>query len=120
MFLHYTNLNEKKQLVFALTNIFGIHKHHALQICDILGVCPTTRLGDLPGAKITSLSQLLSFNYEKGIDVKRYRLQDIQLLIDIGSYRGIRHTLGLPVRGQRTHRNAHTARRMNKKRNNIV
>lgn len=115
VFIHNTNLKPKKQLFIALKDIYGLGSHHALQICDSLGICPTTRLEKLSSSELTLLSQVLSQNYETGVDIRRTTTQNIQRLISIASYRGFRHSQGLPVRGQRTHGNARTARQLNKK-----
>jgi small subunit ribosomal protein S13 len=115
VFIHNTNLKEKKQLFIALKGIYGLGNHHALQICDALGVCPTTPLEKLTSNEITLLSQILAQNYETGVEIRRRTSQNIQRLISIASYRGFRHIQGLPVRGQRTHGNGRTARILNKK-----
>lgn len=115
VFIQNTNLNSKKQLYIALMGIYGIGKHQATQVCDLAGLCPLTKLQTLTSNEIAYLSQVLSTHYEISSEVRRKKLQNIQHLISNGSYRGFRHSLGLPTRGQKTHSNARTARRLNKK-----
>ena len=107
-----TNLNTKKKLLTALTEIFGLGKHTCLQLCDLLGVSGDRRLKQLSPVQIEHLTQLVNQNYNIGSEIKRSTLKNIQRLIKIASYRGFRHTEGLPVRGQRTHGNCRTRRKL--------
>lgn len=113
-----TNLNNKKKLFIALTDIYGLGKHTSSQICDLLGISLDRRLKQLSGLQLEHLTQLVNQNYNIGSEIKRSTIKNIQRLIKIASYRGFRHTQGLPVRGQRTHGNSRTIRRT-KNRNNF-
>lgn len=115
VFIQNTNLNPKKQLYIALMGIYGVGQYQAKQICDLAGFCPYTKLTSLSANEIALLSQVLSTHYETSSEIKRKRIQNIQHLISNGSYRGFRHSLGLPTRGQQTHSNARTAKKLNKK-----
>ena len=107
-----TNLNSKKKLFIALTEIYGLGKHHAYQICDSLGVSVNRRLKQLSSLQLEQLTQVVNQNYHTGSEIKRSTMKNIQRLIKIASYRGFRHTEGLPVRGQRTHGNSRTRRKL--------
>lgn len=113
-----TNLNNKKKLFIALTEIYGIGKHNSYQICDLLGISVDRRLKQLSGLQLEHLTQLVNQNYNIGSEIKRSTIKNIQRLIKIASYRGFRHTQGLPIRGQRTHGNSRTVRRL--KNSNIL
>lgn len=107
-----TNLNTKKKLQSALTDIYGLGTHTSSQICDLLGVSGNRRLKQLSSSQIEQLTQLVNQNYNIGSEIKRSTLKNIQRFIKIGCYRGFRHTEGLPVRGQRTHGNSNTRRKL--------
>lgn len=107
-----TNLNAKKKLYNSLSQIYGLGKHNSLQICDQLGISENVRLKQLSGFQIEQLTQLITQNYDIGLEIRRSTLQNIQRLVKIASYRGFRHTEGLPVRGQRTHGNSKTSRKL--------
>jgi small subunit ribosomal protein S13 len=74
------------------------------------GVNPDTRVKDLTDAEVTTLREDLEKNYEVEGDLRRLEAMNIKRLMDIGTYRGRRHRMGLPVRGQRTRTNARTRR----------
>jgi small subunit ribosomal protein S13 len=74
------------------------------------GVNPDTRVKDLTDAEVTTLREDLEKNYEVEGDLRRLESMNIKRLMDIGTYRGRRHRMGLPVRGQRTRTNARTRR----------
>nr|AST08891.1 ribosomal protein S13 [Micractinium conductrix] len=107
-----TNLNSKKKLFVALTEIYGLGKHNSYQICDSLGISVDRRLKQLSGSQLEHLTQLINQNYNIGSEVKRDTIKTIKRLIKIASYRGFRHSQGLPARGQRTHGNSRTIRRL--------
>lgn len=107
-----TNLNAKKKLHCSLTQFYGLGKHNSLQICDQLGISRDIRLKQLSGFQIEQLTQLINQNYNIGLEIKRLTFQNVQRLVKIASYRGFRHTEGLPVRGQRTHGNSKTSRKL--------
>lgn len=112
LYLLNTNLNARKKLYLALTEIYGLGKHNSSQICDLLGISGDRRLKQLSSSQIEQLTQLVNQNYNFGSEIKRSTIKNIQRLIKIASYRGFRHIEGLPVRGQRTHGNSKTRRRL--------
>jgi len=107
-----TNLNTKKKVNTALTKIYGLNKYQCSQICDELGISSEKRIKQLTQGELEKLTNLITQNYAIGVDVKRFTLQNIQRLIKIGTYRGFRHIDGLPVRGQKTHGNSRTAKKL--------
>lgn len=107
-----TNLNSKKKIKSALSEIHGLGPHTCYQLCDLLGISSEKRLKQLSSKQLEQLTQLVNQNYNVSGEVKRSTLKNIQRLIKIASYRGFRHTEGLPVRGQRTHGNSRTVRKL--------
>jgi small subunit ribosomal protein S13 len=97
-----------KQAVFSLQYLYGVGPHIALELCRKAGVKPTARARDLTEDEVGRLAALLERDYTVEGPLRRKVQQDISRLRDIKSYRGIRHRLGLPVRGQRTRTNART------------
>jgi small subunit ribosomal protein S13 len=99
------NLPLNKRSVIGLTYIHGIGRSTAETIVENAGVSPDTRIGDLTDDEVMKLrNQVEEFQVEG--DLRRERSQNIKRLMEIGSYRGLRHRRGLPVRGQRTKTNA--------------
>ncbi|HPP36993.1 MAG TPA: 30S ribosomal protein S13 [Thermosynergistes sp.] len=92
----------------ALTYIYGIGLSSARKILANTGVSPDTRVKDLTEEEIQKLQSEIERNYRVEGDLRREVASNIKRLMDIGCYRGIRHKLGLPVRGQRTRTNART------------
>jgi small subunit ribosomal protein S13 len=97
-----------KQTVFSLQYLYGVGPHVAAELCQKAGIKPTTRARDLTEDEVGRLAGLLERDYTVEGPLRRKVQQDINRLRDIKSYRGIRHRLGLPVRGQRTRTNART------------
>ncbi|MGC8626092.1 MAG: 30S ribosomal protein S13 [Acidimicrobiales bacterium] len=98
----------EKRLEIALTYIYGIGKTTANQVCAATGVNPDTRVRDLTDEEVARLRSWIDANLKVEGDLRRDVNQDIKRKIEIGSYQGLRHRRGLPVRGQRTHTNART------------
>lgn len=101
------NLPVQKHVWIGLTSIFGIGRSRARKICDSAGVVASTKIRDLTEAQVESLrSEVGKFAVEG--DLRRENAMSIKRLIDLGTYRGLRHRKGLPTRGQRTRTNART------------
>lgn len=109
-----TNLKNNKRVFVALCEIYGIGKILSIKICDFLGFSEKYKVSHLTNFQIQQLSQIITQNFLIGGDKKRDLRNNKNRLKFIGCYRGFRHNIGLPVRGQRTHGNARTARRMRK------
>jgi len=104
------DLPRDKRVEIGLTYIFGIGLSRSQDILAATGVNPDTRVKDLSDADVTALRGEVETNYQVEGDLRRLESMNIKRLMDIGTYRGRRHRLGLPVRGQRTRTNARTRR----------
>ena len=101
------NIPMNKHISIGLTHVFGIGRSRARAVCEAAGVTATTKVKDLTEAEVNALrSQIAKFAVEG--DLRREVSMNIKRLMDLGSYRGMRHRRGLPVRGQRTRTNART------------
>ena len=101
------NIPMNKHIGIGLTHIFGIGKSRAIDTCAAASVDPTTKVKDLTEAEVTALRAQLS-RYPLEGDLRREVSMNIKRLMDLGTWRGMRHRKGLPVRGQRTRTNART------------
>lgn len=102
------DLPRDKRLEIGLTYIYGIGLTRSQQICDELGMSRDTRVRDLTDDEAAKIRRYIDQNFQVEGDLRREVQQDIRRKIEIGSYQGLRHRRGLPVRGQRTHTNART------------
>jgi len=102
------DLPRDKRLEIALTYIYGIGRSISNDILRQTGVSPDTRVRDMTEEEITRLREVIERSLRVEGDLRRAVTANIQRLIDIGCYRGVRHRRGLPVRGQRTRTNART------------
>jgi small subunit ribosomal protein S13 len=102
------NLPTQKRLVIGLTYIYGIGPSTAQKIIRVLELDPDEKVRDLTDEEVTKLRSYIDSDIEVEGDLRRNRAGAIKRLTEIGSYRGIRHRRGLPVRGQRTKTNART------------
>jgi small subunit ribosomal protein S13 len=102
------DLPREKRLEVALTYIFGIGRTRALETLKQTELSPDLRVKDLGDDELVKLRDWIEANYQTEGDLRREVQADIRRKIEIGSYQGIRHRRGLPVRGQRTHTNART------------
>ncbi len=107
-----TNLKENVLVCTALCNLFGVGKEVALQLCDQLGVSRKRRVFSLTNAEIETLYDLIDTNYKVGVELRQEIRRNKGRLVKISTYRGFRVVQGLPSRGQRTHGNSRTARRL--------
>ncbi|MCD6303064.1 MAG: 30S ribosomal protein S13 [Anaerolineae bacterium] len=104
------DLPNDKRVEIGLTYIYGIGLSRAREVLDRTGVSADTRCRDLTEAEIARLRELIDRDYMVEGDLRREVAMNIKRLQEIGSYRGLRHRRGLPVRGQRTKTNARTRR----------
>nr|YP_010336570.1 ribosomal protein S13 [Rhodospora sordida]UNJ14976.1 ribosomal protein S13 [Rhodospora sordida] len=104
------DLPRNKRIEIALTYIYGIGLASSHKLLKISGVNPDSRAKDLTDQEITSIRTAISDNIQVEGDLRRFESLAIKRLMDIGCYRGRRHRLGLPLRGQRTRTNARTRR----------
>ena len=101
------NIAPNKHAEIALTGIFGIGRVSARKICEVSGVKPDVKIKDLTEAEVESIRTEVGKYTIEG-DLRRTISMNIKRLMDLGSYRGIRHRRGLPLRGQQTQTNART------------
>jgi small subunit ribosomal protein S13 len=102
------DLPREKRVEIGLTYIFGIGRSSAQKIIAEAGVNPDTRVHALTDEEVNRLRRVIDAQFRVEGALRTEVARNIKRLIDIGSYRGLRHRRGLPVRGQRTHTNART------------
>lgn len=102
------DLPRNKRIEIALTYIYGVGRPTANDILDKAGINKDTRTQDLAETDVAKIRSLLENEYKVEGDLRRDISMNIKRLMDLGTYRGLRHRRGLPVRGQRTHTNART------------
>ncbi|HUI87567.1 MAG TPA: 30S ribosomal protein S13 [Anaerolineales bacterium] len=102
------DLPRNKRVEVGLTYLFGVGPTRARAILAATRVNPDTRIKDLTEAEVTAMREFISKNYKVEGDLRREQQMNIKRLIEIGSYRGLRHRRNLPVRGQRTRTNSRT------------
>lgn len=102
------DLPRDKRVEIALTYIYGLGRTTSNEVLAKTGINPDTRVRDLTEEEITKLREVIDRDYKVEGDLRREESMNIKRLIEIGSYRGLRHRRGLPVRGQRTKTNART------------
>jgi small subunit ribosomal protein S13 len=102
------DLPREKRVEIGLTYVYGIGRTSAKKILEATGINPDTRVKDLTEDEIAKIREAIDHNYTVEGDLRREVALNIKRLTEIGSYRGIRHRRGLPVRGQRTKTNART------------
>ena len=102
------DLPREKRLEVALTYIYGVGRTRARETLQATGISPDLRVRDLGDADLIALRDYLEGSYKLEGDLRREVAADIRRKVEIGSYEGLRHRRGLPVRGQRTKTNART------------
>jgi small subunit ribosomal protein S13 len=102
------DLPRDKRIEAALQYIYGIGLTSAQRIVEVTGISADTRVRDLTDAEVSRIRELIETDYRVEGDLRREVNGNIKRLVEIGSYRGLRHRRGLPVRGQRTKTNART------------
>jgi small subunit ribosomal protein S13 len=102
------DLPRDKRVEVALTYIFGVGRTRSKEALGATGISPDTRVKDLNDSELVALRDYLEGNFKIEGDLRREVAADIRRKVEIGSYEGLRHRRGLPVRGQRTKTNART------------
>ena len=102
------DLPVKKRTEIGLTYIYGIGRTRSKSLCYRAGVDPNKKVADLTEDEVNKIRQILEAEGAVEGDLRKELSMNIKRLIEMGSYRGLRHRRGLPVRGQRTHTNART------------
>jgi small subunit ribosomal protein S13 len=104
------DIPREKKVEVSLSYIYGIGRPTALKICSQVNISPDTKVRDLTDDEVGRIREVIDKNFTVEGELRKQVRQDIQRLIEINSYRGIRHRRGLPARGQRTRTNARTKR----------
>jgi small subunit ribosomal protein S13 len=102
------NIPSNKRVDVALRSIHGIGPKLAKDICTKTNIPPERRVNQLSDAEVLQIREMIDRDFMVEGDLRRDVAMNIKRLMDLGSYRGLRHRRGLPVRGQRTHTNART------------
>ena len=102
------NIPVNKHVSVGLMHIYGIGRSRALSVCRAAGVDPSTKVRDLTEVEASRIRKIVQDEGRVEGDLRKEVTQNIKRLMEIGSYRGIRHRRGLPVRGQRSNTNART------------
>lgn len=102
------NIPTQKRVLIALTYIYGIGRHMAQEIIQKANIDENRRVNDLSDQEVLRIREIIDRDYKVEGDLRREVSMNIKRLMDLASYRGLRHRKGLPVRGQRTHTNART------------
>jgi small subunit ribosomal protein S13 len=102
------NIPTNKRVVIALQYIHGIGSAKAREIIGKVNIPEERRVNELSDAEVLQIRETIDRDYQVEGDLRREVSMNIKRLMDLGSYRGLRHRRGLPVRGQRTHTNART------------
>jgi len=112
LYLLETNLPDQKSIFFALLKVHGIGREMAFSLCKKLGFSINLKVKNLSQEQITEMLQLVeSLNLSLNNELKKLKSITLKKLVNIKSYRGLRRVRGLPVRGQRTHTNAKSAKK---------
>ncbi len=104
------NIPENKRIEISLSYIYGIGVKNSAKILDAAGIDPNKKAKELTAEEINKIHQIIEKNYRAEGDLRREVAMNIKRLREIGSYRGSRHSKGLPLRGQRTKTNTRTVR----------
>ncbi|MBE89041.1 MAG: 30S ribosomal protein S13 [Rhodospirillaceae bacterium] len=102
------NIPTQKRVEIALSYIFGIGRTRAIEICQKCNISFERRVNELTEQEVINIRETISRDYIVEGDLRRETAMNIKRLMDLGTYRGLRHRKGLPVRGQRTNTNART------------
>ncbi|MGH6871186.1 MAG: 30S ribosomal protein S13 [Rhizomicrobium sp.] len=102
------NIPTQKRVDVALRYIYGIGPTNAVEILDKVGISHDRRVSDLTDSEVIQIREVIDRDFVVEGDLRREVAMNIKRLMDLGSYRGLRHRKGLPVHGQRTHTNART------------
>ena len=102
------DIPRNKRVLVGLTYIYGVGKHTSEKVLAEAGIDPATRVQDLTEGEVARIRGVLEGSYRVEGDLRKEVAMNIKRLMDLNSYRGLRHRRGLPARGQRTHTNVRT------------
>lgn len=110
------NIDSNYRISRSLSAVYGIGKHRINEICSYLGIQDSNKLHELSDAQISKMCRFVEQHYLVESELRKNQTYAIKRLLDIKSYRGMRHAFGLPLRGQRTHTNSRTQKALSKRR----
>ncbi len=105
-------ISNSKSILYSLTFLYGINKYQSKRICKNIGINPKTTINQLKKNQLNRLINYINKNIKIEQLLKKIKKDNFNNLLNIKTNRGIRHNLGLPVRGQRTHTNAKTSKKL--------
>lgn len=108
VYIFGVTLPSNQKVIYALPKLFGLNKASSLDICNKIGITEHCRISQLNDLHVSKICKIIEEGYIYESDLRKTIMFNIKRLCDIGSYRGYRHSYGLPVRGQRTHTNRKT------------
>jgi small subunit ribosomal protein S13 len=113
IYIFESEINDNKPIIFSLQGIYGIGKNNSRNLCKMLGLSNNIKIKNLSKDQINKILKTLgNLDLKLGSDLKKLKSLNLKNLINIKSYKGLRRYQGLPVRGQRTHTNANTSKRI--------
>lgn len=110
-------ISRTKNIIFSLTKLFGINTYQSTKICRGLGLNPFSRLSQIKKNQIKFLFRFLTKKIKIEQKLKFIKKNNLEKLVEMKLVRGVRQKIGLPVRGQRTHTNAKTIKKLNGRKN---
>nr|YP_010394564.1 ribosomal protein S13 [Phytophthora podocarpi]DAZ88611.1 TPA_asm: ribosomal protein S13 [Phytophthora podocarpi]DAZ89040.1 TPA_asm: ribosomal protein S13 [Phytophthora podocarpi] len=114
LYIFNKTISDSKSILYSLTILYGINEFQSNKICKNIGINPQITLNKLKNNHVNRLVTYINKNLKVEQLLKKYKTERLNELIEIKSNRGIRQSLGLPVRGQRTHTNAKTSKKLTK------
>jgi len=114
LYIFNKTISDSKSILYSLTILYGINKYQSKKICKNIGINPQITLNKLKNNHVNRLVNYINKNLKIEQLLKKLKIEKLNGLIEIKSNRGIRQSQGLPVRGQRTHTNAKTSKKLKK------
>nr|QPN54050.1 ribosomal protein S13 [Phytophthora chlamydospora] len=114
LYIFNKTISDSKSILYSLTILYGINEYQSKKICKNIGINPQITLNKLKNNHVNRLINYINKNLKVEQLLKKSKTEKLNELIEIKSNRGIRQSLGLPVRGQRTHTNAKTSKKLKK------
>lgn len=114
LYIFNKTISDSKSILYSLTTLYGINEYQSKKICKNIGINPQITLNKVKNNHVNRLINYINKNLKVEQLLKKAKTERLNELVDIKSNRGIRQSQGLPVRGQRTHTNAKTAKKLKK------
>jgi small subunit ribosomal protein S13 len=116
LYIFGTYIKKNKNIRTALSSIYGIGYNNACKLCNSIGIGNKSNINNINNRQLYNIRKIIKNKYKISGDLRKYISINIKRYIEIKSYRGLRHKLSYPVRGQRTHTNAQTQKILSKDR----